>query len=154
MTWARTGPGGVYPIYWYTGNIFSKSLHGLFGNWNRFMAGVPIANGRYADAAATASVSALRVLGQKDVTAGLAHLWIDNRNHTWRAVVNGTAVASATGTVRVTMGAAGSVYTASWYDTRTGLVTSTQQVTANGAGEVVLAVTNLATDTAVRIAKN
>ncbi len=29
MIWARCGPDGVYPLYWYTDNIFGYRLHGL-----------------------------------------------------------------------------------------------------------------------------
>ena len=53
MIWARTGPGGVIPLYWYTDNIFNKNLHGQFGPWKTFMSGIPLNNGHYADAAAS-----------------------------------------------------------------------------------------------------
>jgi len=151
MIWARCGPGGVYPLYWWTGNIFDYRLHGLYGNWNRFMAGIPLNNGRYADAQAQTSNPDLRAFGQKDTAGGRAHLWIDNRRHTWRAVVDRVAVPAVSGTVTVNMGSPGAVFRATWYDTYSSSPVRSQTVTANGAGEVVLQVQNLATDTAVRL---
>lgn len=79
LVWARTGPGGVYPLYWYTANISGNHLHHIYGEWNRFMSGIPQDNGRYVDAAAVLSNQRMRAFGQKDVQAGWAHLWIDRR---------------------------------------------------------------------------
>lgn len=153
FTWARIGPGGVYPLYWYTDNIFNHSLHRIFGAWRRFMEGIPLNNGRYRDAAASVSNPDLRVLGQKDVQAGWAHLWMDNRAHTWRAVVERRAITPVSGTVNVDLQQPGATYTITWYDTQTGQPVSTQTVAANGAGVLSLAVNNLATDIAVRITR-
>jgi hypothetical protein len=151
IVWARTGPGGVYPLYWYTDQILGKSLHGLYGNWNRFMAGIPLHNGRYADAGVASSHPDIRVLGQKDRLAGRAHFWIDNRRHTWRAVVAGSNIPPVTATVTVPMGRADAGYAATWYVTTNGLPAGVESVQADGAGVVTLIVTNLTTDTAVRL---
>jgi len=152
IIWARCGPGGVYPLYWYTDNIFDKSLHPIYGAWNKFMAGIPLSNGHYADVAATSSNSDIRVFGQKDVQAGRAHVWIDNRQHTWRAVVDGRAIPAESGTVSLAMQRGNAAYTVTWYDTQTGQPTSTQTLSANASGVLVLSVSNLSTDIAVKIA--
>jgi hypothetical protein len=151
ILWARCGPGGVYPLYWWTDNIFDKPLHARFGAWKRFMTGEPLNNGHYQDAQATSTATALRVMGQKDLTAGRAHLWLDNAGHTWRAVINGQPVAPVSGSVSVAMGVPGSSYTLTWHDTASGLPTSTQTVTANSAGTVTFSVAALTTDTAVKL---
>lgn len=153
LIWARTGPGGVYPLYWYTENIYSKNLHSLFGVWNKFMAGVPLTNGRYQDVVATTSNPNLRVLGQKDVTNGRAHLWIDNTAQTWWAVVNNLPIAPITGTVSVGLQAPNAAYTVTWYSTTTGQVTGTQTLTANSAGVLTLPISNLVSDIAAQIKK-
>jgi hypothetical protein len=153
MVWARCGPGGVYPLYWYTDNIFDKSLHPIYGAWNRFMAGVPLTNGRYVDAAAGVSNSDIRVYGQKDVQAGNAHLWIDNRQHTWRAVVDGRSIPAESGTVSINLQRANAAYTVTWYNTQSGQPTSTQTLTANSSGVLTLSVSNLTTDVAAKIAR-
>lgn len=154
LTWARVGPGGVYPLYWYTDNLYDQGLHSIFGAWRRFMAGIPLTNGRYVDSAATSTHHNLRVLGQKDITGGRAHLWIDNARHTWLNVVNGATIAPVSGTVAVAMGAANADYRVTWYDTRSGQPTTTQHVTADAAGVVRLAVDDLATDRAVQIERS
>jgi len=151
LMWARLGPGGVYPLYWYTENIDALALHPIFGAWRRFMAGIPLANGRYVDAAATTSTADLRVLGQKDSTGGQAHLWLDNARHTWRNVVNGAVIPVVSGVITVNMGAPNAVFRATWHDTRTGLPGATQNVTADADGNVHLRVTALATDQAVKL---
>jgi len=152
MTWARCGPGGVYPLYWYSEHIWGKSLHGIFGAWNRFMAGIPLTSGRYEDAAASTSDPDFRVFGQKDVQDGRAHLWIDNRQHTWRAVVDGTPVTPISGTVSVAMGSPNASYLVTWYDTDTGALSHSEPISADGTGVLTLTVTDLSTDVAAKIA--
>jgi hypothetical protein len=152
LTWARCGPGGVYPLYWYTDHIFDKSLHGIFGAWNRFMAGIPFANGRYEDVAAIASHPDLRVLGQRDLQAGNAYAWIDNRQHTWRAVVDGDPITGVSGNVSIAMGKSNASFAVTWYDTQTGQPSYTETLLAGGDGTLTLAVSNLRTDTAAKIA--
>lgn len=151
LTWARCGAGGVYPLYWYTDNIFRHNLHHLYGNWNRFMQDVPLSNGRYRDAEAQASHADLRVLGQKDLQAGRAHLWIDNRNHTWKAVVDGRQIAPVSGTVTIDMQKPGAAYSLAWYDTAAGKPGATVAVKADQAGRIAVEIKGLKTDTALHL---
>jgi hypothetical protein len=151
IIWARCGPGGVYPLYWWTENIFRHNLHRLYGNWHRFMTGIPLSNGRYVDAAATSSNPRIRVFGQKDIVAGRAHLWLDNTNHTWRAVVDGRTWSAQSATLTVAMGAANAKYRLTWFDTSTGQPTGSEIRVADAAGTLSFTVTNLLTDTAVRL---
>jgi hypothetical protein len=153
MTWARCGPGGVYPLYWYTEHIFGKSLHPIYGAWKRFMTGIPLTNGRYQDAEATASNPDLGVLGQKDLQAGWAHLWIDNRQHTWRAVVDGAPISPVSGMVNIALQRPNAIYLVTWYSTQTGQPTATQTRSADAGGELTLVISGLSTDTAVRITR-
>lgn len=149
--WARCGAGFVYPTYWTTDAIWSNGLHHLFGNWNRFMAGIPLANSRYADSGATSAIARLRVIGQKDVPAGHAFLWLDNRDHTWKRAADGLPVTGITATVQVPLARTAALYRAIWYDTASGLATATNTVAADAAGTVSLGLSNLLTDTAVRL---
>ena len=56
------------------------------------MANVPLSNGSYQDlAAAVSNGNDVRVLGQKDAVNRRAHAWIQNRKHTWCAVVGGVS---------------------------------------------------------------
>ncbi|MGQ0604428.1 MAG: PKD domain-containing protein [Anaerolineales bacterium] len=151
LTWARTGPGGVYPLYWYTDQIFAQSLHRIFGAWTRFMLGIPLTNGRYEDVRAEVSTGNLRVLGQKDVQAGRAHVWIDNRAHTWWAVVDGRAIPPVSGAVRIALQHPNASYRVTWHNTRTGEPVSVQTLTADSSGVLTLSLSNLTTDTAAQI---
>ncbi len=152
--WARTGPAFVYPSWWDSQNIRTHNLFHLFGNWNRFMQGIPVNNSRYTDIAATASVSQIRVIGQKDIPAGHAYLWIDNPSHTWWRVVNTQAVPAVTATIRVPMGRPNASYRLVWYRTTNGLAFATNTVVSATNGTIELAVTNLADDVAVQIHLN
>jgi len=154
LLWARTGPGITTVLNWHNDPITTNNLHSVFGRWRRFMAGISLTNGRYVDAAAGSTNANIRVFGQKDTTGGRAHLWIDNRTHTWGNVVSAPGnVAAQSGTVTVNMGVGNAGYTLSWYDTRTGSVVSTETRAADGAGALSLPIGNLANDTAVRIVR-
>lgn len=150
--WARCGAGFVYPTYWATDNIWNHDLHALFGNWNRFMAGIPLANSRYTDAGATTPNAQLRVIGQKDIPAGHAFLWLDNREHTWKRVVDGLPAAPLTASVQIPLLRPLASYRATWFDTATGQPFATNVIVSDAAGIVALAITNLLTDTAVHLA--
>jgi hypothetical protein len=149
--WARTGPAFVYPSYWYTDNIWSNKLHHIFGNWNRFMADVPLNNSRYVDAAATSAHPRLRIVGQKDVPAGRAILWLDNRDHTWKRVVDRAAITAIHATVYVPMSRPSESYRVIWYNSYTGMPYRTNLTVANASGVVTLTVTGLVTDVAVKL---
>ncbi|HMO51368.1 MAG TPA: PKD domain-containing protein [Kiritimatiellia bacterium] len=149
--WARSGPAFTYPSYWFTDNIWNHDLHHLFGNWNRFMDGIPAHNSRYRDSEATSAHSSLRFGGQKDIPAGHAYLWIDHRDHTWWSVVNTQAVAAVSAAITLPMARPDAPYRAIWFDTQTGLPTHTVAVSAALSGDLTLHVTNLLTDTAVHV---
>ncbi len=153
LVWARCGPGGVYPLYWWTDQIFAKSLHPIFGSWNRFMAGIPLTNGQYVDIDAQASQPDLRVFGQKDLQAGSAYAWIDNKHDTWRTVVDGQSIPTISGTFSVALQAPSAVYMVTWYDTTTGRPDHSENRTADAAGTLTLDISDLRTDIAVKLTR-
>ncbi len=152
LLWARSGPGGVYPLYWFTDAISQNDLSDVFGTWNRFMAGIPIANGRYRDAAAVVSNAGLSTYGQADVQDGQAYLWIDNRKHTWKNVVDGVPIPPVSGTVTLDLKTPNAAFRVSWYDPYTGQPTTSQTLNTDSAGKLTLQITNLQTDTALKLA--
>lgn len=151
VVWAGTGPGGVVPLYWWTENIERLGLDRLAGPWRRFLAGIPLDNGRYQDVGATSSHPDLRAFGQKDLVARRAHLWIDNARHTWYAVVTGQSIPAVSGTLTLAMGSPNAPYVAIWHSTATGQRIRTQRLRADAAGNVRLTVTALDKDIAVRL---
>jgi hypothetical protein len=156
---------------WYP-RLFTSPQAGQFPNaqnttfdayaaYDRFIRGEPLNNGRYeeigTDLAGTAGIALdnvegdVRAWGVRDSVAGQALLWIDNAAHTWTNVVNGAPIPSTSATLRLPGFSAGNAYTVEWWDTSTGQPTSTQQVTADGNGNVPLHLDALSTDVAVKI---
>jgi len=96
LIWASLDPGGMTELYWWTENIKNqpgpdgqRGLYEIFGFFQDFVENIPLANGSYQNAEATLTDLDLRVTGQKDLVNGRAHLWVQNKNHTWRNVVDG-----------------------------------------------------------------
>ena len=91
----------------------------------------------------------LRAWGQADRVASRGHLWVQNRQHTWRNVVDDVAIAPVRGSVTIP-GLAPGLYRVTWWDTLIGTAFVTKTVpNANGALHLVLPVP-LATDVGVR----
>lgn len=155
--WSSVDSGALYEMYWwYTPDIYNAGVHDdrpYAVSVQNFLAGIPLNNGHYVDAAATASDPNLRVAGQKDLTNGNAHLWIQNSNHTWGNVVNAVAVSPVTGTVTVGGFTPNKAYTLQTWNTYTtaSQVSSTTTVTTASNGSLTIPVTALSSDFAVKI---
>ena len=155
LVWVQLGPSGLMePGYWYySEHIANDALdhRGVFKPYYDFVKDIPLTNGRYVDAQATVTDSNLRVIGQKDALGGNAHLWIQNKQHTWQNAVNGANITPRSATVSIGGFQAGAAYTTQWFDTQTGQTTSTQSVQGNERGVISLSVSGLTTDIAVKI---
>lgn len=155
--WAMVDPGALYEMYWWRNNIANQpgpdgvpGLYEIFRAFYTFMQGVPLNNGRYTDAAASVSNPNLRALGQKDPLSGKALLWVDNTDHTWKNVVDGSPITPQSGTVSLPGMPPGS-YVLSWYDTYLGVSTRSETVSVGADGVVSMSITNLATDVALNV---
>lgn len=169
--WAGINPGGLME-HFFAGGVFSNQIYNLsatppydnrpmFGTFHRFIKDIPLNNGQYQDASASASVTQIRAWGQKDVVNKRAHLWIANKNHTWYNVLGGytggptpVAITPVSGTVTLSGFTPNTSYPVQWWNTYTGQPETTQPstlVTANSIGEITLSVSNVTSDTAVRI---
>jgi hypothetical protein len=96
MLWSSLGPGAVSELYWWKETLDSSpgpdgqpGLFEVYRYFEDFMNGIPLNNGNYVDTKAVLSDPDLMVIGQKDTTNQRAHLWVWNRNFTWRNVVDG-----------------------------------------------------------------
>jgi hypothetical protein len=157
--WSSLDSGALYENYWYYVDHVNDS--GVYDHrpsaktFYEFMQNVPVNNGSYSDAAVVVSDANLRVVGQKDTSHGQAYLWIQNKNHEWLNVVNGTAIAPITGTVQIPGLAAGRSYTVQWWDpyqlNPASQVTKTEALTAGSNGTLTLSVSSLTTDVAVQV---
>jgi len=152
--WGGINPGGMIESYWYaTEHIYTGNFdhRDQYGNYYDFIKDVPLNNGNYQDAQAQVSNGSLRAWGQKDLVNESAHLWIQNKNHTWKNVVDGISIPEVSGEVTISGFAPGKQYTLEWWDTHTGSVSKTEPVTTDGDGNVQLQISNLQDDLAVKI---
>ena len=163
--WAGINPGGLIESYWYEkGHIYSTRPNGdiifdhrpQFRSLYNFLKDLALNNGNYQDARASATNSHLRVLGQKDLANGRAHLWILNANHTWKNVVDGVPVAAISAAIRIEGFQPGQQYTLQWWDTDqpdpARQILSLENITAASDGSLSFQVNNLRADIAVQIA--
>jgi uncharacterized repeat protein (TIGR01451 family) len=149
--WGQINPGGLYELYWDPANIRQHDLYYHFKSFRDFMDGIPLTNGHYRDAEAITSHPDLRAWGQVDAHHGQAHLWIQNRHHTWRNVVDGATIAPLSGTIAIPAFDAGT-YEIEWWDTNGGGVLHTETVVADGSLTLTLPWA-LTDDVAVKVAR-
>ena len=123
--WAGLNSGGLIESYWYANyHIYRQQPDGKilfdhrdqFGAISHFLKDIPLNNGFYQDAQATATSPKLRVVGQKDLVNGRAHLWIQNIDHTWKNVVEGVPVPGISGTIHISGFINGQNYLVQWWD--------------------------------------
>jgi hypothetical protein len=156
---SQVNAGGLTDLYWFNDEIVANNLYPVFKRFRDFMAGIPFSSGRFVDAGPTVSNSNLRAYGQKDTADNRAYLWIDNRTHTWKRVVNGQPPTPASGAVVVGGFTPNVTLPVQWWNTCSGQppagctagVSSTQNIAADGAGRITLTINNLTTDLAVKI---
>jgi len=160
--WAQLGPGGMIDLMWWSGETISENaqsgrvpgLYPLFRRYQAFMEDIPLNNGQYSDARAQSSDPNLRAWGQRDDQAGRAHLWIQNRGHTWRAAVNDDSPAPISGSVMLPEIPPGT-YRLEWWDTYADEepVIKTETVASNGGMLILTLPQPLVKDIAVKITR-
>jgi hypothetical protein len=147
--WSQINSGGMYDEYWAENtHIYSRNGDGTynfdhrdnFRSYYDFIKDIPLTNGNYKDIEASTSHQDLRVLGQKDILSGKAHLWIQNKKHGWGNTLTceGTQIGSmvcdpinsVSGTITIPDMPSGN-YKIEWWDTYSGGVYSTDYIQAN-----------------------
>jgi hypothetical protein len=153
--WSALDSGGLYELYWWTTHIWTSSFDHrpqYLGPTN-FLRDVPLNKGGYVDWGGTVSNSALKVFGQKNISAGGLILWVQNAAYTWKNVVDGVSIAAQSGEVVVPGFVAGRTYQLERWNTQVpgGQITTTQSLVADGSGSLRIGVTSLQTDAAFKI---
>ncbi len=153
ITWAQLDAAVLYELYWWTDNIRGVAgnhgpLYHVYRAFRTFVAEADPGGGACVDAQAT-TVPALRVVGQVSTQSRRGHLWIQNRQYTWRSVVDGVPITPVTATVTVPGLPAAATYRVRWFDTAAGVWTTEQLLTTTADGRLLLPVVDLASDTAV-----
>jgi hypothetical protein len=160
--WAGINSGGLMELLWTggssAGQLYQAESHDhrpMYRSFYNFIKDIPLNNGHFQEAEAISSHPDLRVWGQKDLVHSQAHLWIQNRQHTWRNVADGVSIPAISGTVTISDFEPGRRYTAQWWDTfqtdPTRQILRTETLVAQRDGSLIIAVANLDKDIAVKL---
>jgi len=165
--WAGINPGGMIESYWYEKpHIVNIRPNGTtifdhrpqFRPFYTFIKDIPLSNGFYQDVRAVSSNSEIRILGQKDLTNGKAHLWIQNTQHSWMNVLNGLSITGLSGQVQIAGFQPNQSYSLQWWDPYevdpTDQIILTEIVASGKDGVISIPVQNLVSDVAVQIFLN
>jgi hypothetical protein len=150
LIWGGINPTGLIEHYWYASkHIYNATdLRYQFKNYYEFIKDIPLNNGNYVDAAVTVSNPDIRVWGQKDLTNHQAHLWIANTDHYW---TNTETLIPISGTISISGFPPNTLLNVEWWNTYNGEVTDTQTISTNTDGKLLLTISDLISDLAVRI---
>lgn len=160
LLWARLNGGGMMELYWtgapVRGQLWSDThdYRPIYGAYGRFVQQLPLNNGRYQPLTTQLPSEQLRLVGQIDSEAGQAHLWLQNRQHTWKNVVDGVEMTAVSGPVQLFGFAPNQRYRVRWVDTYAleGDPTLSEEVVQSDAnGTITLILDALATDVAAMI---
>jgi hypothetical protein len=151
LLWAWLYDGRMSTLYWYGDNIRQYGLFDVARPIRAFLEGVPLSSGFYRDAQAQVSNPSLRAWGQKDTQHNGLVLWVQNKAHTWKNVVDSASIAAEAGTVRVGGFAPNQMLNVETWDTYTGQIIVTTPHTTTDIGDLTLVVENLRTDLAFRV---
>ena len=153
--WAGLDSGALHELYWWNTHIWANpaNIIGAYRAVSRFLSDVPLNRGRYVDWGGTVTNSSLRAVGQKNTAAGAMHLWVQNRAHTWKNVVDGVAISPASGSVVVPGFSPGARYALERWDTYIpdGRADDIETLTADATGSLTINVASLLTDAAFKI---
>ncbi len=167
--WAHVGTLGYtcdgewYPRLFATNGAYPNDTYStqkIYATYDKFMTGEPVNNGHYETIGTdltgnlqigTSAVSGnIRAWGSRDSVNGKVLLWIDNAADTWKNRVDGVSASPASAVLSISNLPA-STYTLEWWNTRTGEISSSEQVTVGASGVYNLSVSNLQTDVAVKL---
>lgn len=151
--WSQLDPGGLIESYFwkehlYNSNYDHRSLSTIF---SQFIQDIPLQGGGYDDIAASSTNAQIVVLGQFNADTNKGHLWIKNKNYNWKNAIDGINGSPASTTITIPNLQSQKTYKLTWYDTWTGQQTSTQNITANANGQLIIDINELTTDTALKI---
>ena len=158
--WAGVNAGGMYEQYWWAKEHIEQvdggnDLRYHYRPYLNFMTGLPLNNGRYQVVVTSSTNPNLRVSGQQDATQKCTHLWVQNKNHTWKHVIDNELISAESGVIKVSGFQAGQSYQVAWWDTYQAnlaqQVTKVENLVAQGDGSISITINNLTNDVAFKI---
>ncbi len=157
FVWAGINPGGLIEHYWASppgdGHIWdaNRDHRSVYRAFYEFIKDVPLSNGNYRDAKATSDSSDLRVLGQVDPVRNRAHLWIQNKHHTWSVLRDNLEIPLVNALVIVPGMAPSQPFWLQLWDTASGIPYKLEPAESDEAGNIQFPVSSLRSDVAVQI---
>lgn len=152
FNWAHINHGGVTGLIWDTQNIRNNDLYERYRVFHHFMKNIPITEGQYQQAIATSTNTNIRVWGQMQASGNAAHIWIQNRNHTWRNVLTNGLPSPESATITLSGLAPGAHVLSEWdpwgQDT---VAKAVDTVWVNESGMLQVAVNGLIRDIAYQV---
>jgi hypothetical protein len=156
--WAGLDSGGLYELYWWRSHIWSTrhDARGAYRLIGTFLSDLDLNEGGYTDWQGTSRNPALRVVGQKNVTASRMHLWIQNTQHTWKRVVDDVPIEPVSGEIVVNGFEPRARFSVEWWDTyaSTKTILMLEEVVADDSGTVTIQVDTLHKDVALKMRKH
>ena len=153
--WAGLDSGALHELYWWNSHIWANPADIIreYRAVSRFLSDVPLNKGGYVDWGGTVTNPSLRVVGQKNTAAGAMHLWVQNRAHTWKNVVDGAAISPESGSIVVPGFKPATTYALERWDTCVpgGRVESVENVVGDSTGRLTITVESLPADVAFKI---
>jgi hypothetical protein len=122
-----------------------------------FIKDLDLNQGGYVDVSASVSNSDLRVFGQKNTVKEEAHFWVQNKDYTWKNVMqveDWVAISPQSGTITIDGFSADQQFQVQQWNTWTGEIVDAFNLNSNGSGEIKLSIDNLETDTAFKISSS
>jgi hypothetical protein len=142
------GAAGGAQLWWWGQYVDPKNLYYHFQAVANFAKDVPWTTAGFAPAEAKASDANLRAVGL--LGKKLSILWLQNKNHTWWNVINDAPVAPVEKATVTLNGVAPGAHKVEFWNTWTGRVENTRQLTAKG-GALEIPIPGLARDMALKI---
>lgn len=151
LLWSQLHYSSMFDIgYWFPEHISGFRREDHARPFYSFVHDLEVHRGGYWDIEAVSSSDQLRVLGQKNVQAGLAHGWVHHRSHTWKNVMDNGLPPPVSAVVTFHMNP-NARYIVVWYDTYSGESLPAETITSDSSGLVTLEVRNLVRDAAFKL---
>ena len=142
------GAAGGAQLWWWGQYVDPKNLYYHFQAVANFSKDLPWTTAGFAPATVKASDDNLRVVGL--LGKKLSILWLQNKSHDWWNVINDVPIAPVEKAEVTLTGCAPGVHKVEYWNTWTGRVESTRQLTAHGSA-LRIPVPSLARDIAIKI---
>ncbi len=157
FVWSTIDSGALHEIYWYAEpHVYAAGSHdhrNVALAYHQFMDGIALNNGQYRDIAAEVTDSNVRIAGQKDTASGKAHFWVQNKNHTWKNVVDNKLLSPVSGFLRIGGFAPNRLYDLEWWDTHkaTQQIISKEKLLSSAKGTLEISIPLITSDLAAKI---